>query len=140
MFIKLFSYIFNNRNKKKINYFYYIIDKINDLKKIFSKYSDFIIKNNTDIYCKILSYNKNNSNYILPYVFTNIYEAIKRIFGIELFDVQLLGALSLYYGNIIEMKTGEGKTITSTLPAYFYSLFKKGVHIITVNEYLAKRD
>ncbi len=140
MFIKLFSYIFNNKNKKKIDYFYYIINKINDLKKIFSKYSDFIIKNNTDVYCKILSYNRNNSDYILPYVFANIYEAIKRIFKIELFDVQLLGALSLYYGYIIEMKTGEGKTITSTLPIYFYSLFKKGVHVITINEYLAKRD
>ncbi len=142
MFIKLFSYIFGNKNKKKINYFYDIIDKIVSLKKVFSKYPDFIIKNNTDIYRNILCSNNNiyNNNYILPYIFTNIYEAIKRIFGIELFDVQLLGALSLYSGYIIEMKTGEGKTITSTLPAYFYSLFNKGVHIITINDYLAKRD
>ncbi len=140
MFIKLFSYIFKNKNKKKIDYFYNIIDKIISLKKIFSKYSDFIIKNNTDVYRNMLCSNKINSDYILPYIFTNIYEAIKRIFGIELFDVQLLGALSLYDGYIIEMKTGEGKTITSTLPAYFYSLFNKGVHIITVNDYLARRD
>ncbi len=139
MFIKLFSYFFNNKIKKKFSDFYKIIDKINNLKKIFSKYSDNIIKNNTYIYRKILKLN-NNNDYILPYVFTNIYESIKRVFNIKLFDVQLLGALSLYNGYIIEMKTGEGKTITSTLPIYFYSLFNKGVHVITINDYLAKRD
>ncbi len=138
MFIKLFSNIFNNKNRKKINYFYKIIDKINSLKNTFSKYSDYTLKSNTSIYCKMLNYN--NIYDFLPYIFTNIYESIKRVFGIRLFDVQLLGALSLYDGYIIEMKTGEGKTITSTLSAYFYSLFKKGVHIITVNDYLAKRD
>ncbi len=140
MFIKLFSYIFNNKNKKKIDFFYNIIDKIISLKKIYFKYSDYIIKNNTDIYRNMLNCNNVNNYDILPYVFTNIYEAIRRVFGIELFDVQLLGALYLYDCSIIEMKTGEGKTITSTLPAYFYSLFNKGVHIITVNDYLAKRD
>lgn len=139
MLIKLFSYFFGDKNKKKISNYYKIVDKINILEKKFSRLSDNEIKNNTFYFRKKLSLNKYSLN-LLTKIFSNIREAIKRILGIRLFDVQLLGALSLYDGNIIEMKTGEGKTITCLLPAYFYSLLNKSVHIVTVNSYLAKRD
>ncbi len=139
MFIKLFSYFFFNKNEKKISFYNNIIENINFLEKKFSAYSDNKIKNNTILFRKLLLLN-NDINILLPKIFANIYEAIKRVLGIKLFNVQLLGALSLYDGNIIEMKTGEGKTITATLPAYLYSILGKSVHIITINDYLAKRD
>ncbi len=139
MFIKLFSYFFGNNSKKKIIELKNIILKINDLESIFNNYSDIELKENTYKFRdKLLS--GFNIKFILHEIFANIREAIKRIFNIRLFDVQLLGALIMYNGCIAEMKTGEGKTITSTLPAYFYSLFGKGVHILTINDYLAKRD
>ncbi len=139
MFIKLFSYFFGNKNQKKIIEFKNIVLKINDLESIFNSYSDIKLKENTYRFRdKLLS--GFNIKFILHEIFANIREAIKRVFNIRLFDVQLLGALVMYNGCIAEMKTGEGKTITSTLPAYYYSLFGKGVHILTINDYLSKRD
>ncbi len=139
MFSKFFSYIYNrNINKSFIN-IKNIINKINSLENYFISLSNIEIKNNTFIYKDYLLDGK-DINYIIPYVFANIKEAIKRVFNIKLFDVQLLGAIILNNGNIAEMKTGEGKTITSTLPIYLNSLYGKGVHVVTVNEYLAKRD
>ncbi len=139
MFIKLFSYIFGNKENKRILDFKNIVYKINNLESIFKNYKDEELKNNTYKFKNLLLSGRNIDN-LLPRIFANIKEAIKRVFKIKLFDVQLLGALALYYGCIAEMKTGEGKTITSTLPAYLYSLLGNGVHIITVNDYLAKRD
>ncbi len=84
--------------------------------------------------------NGSNINHLLPEAFATVMEACKRLFGIKLFDVQILGGIMLHQGNITEMKTGEGKTLTATLPAYLNALTGKGVHIVTVNDYLAKRD
>ncbi len=140
MFIKLFSYIFGNKDKKRIDFFNELVCKINDLEKKFVNYSDSDLKNNTIKYRNFLFKNNKINDLFIINVFSNIRESIKRVLGIRLFDVQLLGSISLYYGYIIEMKTGEGKSITATLPAYLYSLFSKGVHIVTVNDYLAKRD
>ncbi len=139
MFTKIFSYIFNKINKKKFINIYNIINKINSLEKNFINLSDNELKNNTFKYKNYLI-SGYDINLILPEIFANIKEAIKRIFSIKLFDVQLLGAIVLNNGCIAEMKTGEGKTIMSTLPAYLNALYSKGVHIVTINDYLAKRD
>ncbi len=139
MFTKFFSYIYNKKINNKFIFIQNIINKINSLENDFINLSNDDLKNNTFKYKDYLISGKDINN-ILPYIFANIKEAIKRVFCIKLFDVQLLGAIILNDGNIAEMKTGEGKTITSTLPAYFNSLYGKGVHMVTVNEYLAKRD
>ncbi len=139
MFYKLFSYIFSLSNRFKFINFQKLVNKINDLEKYFINVKDSKLKNNTLKY-KFLLKKNNNINKILPKVYANIKEAIRRVFSIRLFDVQLLGAIVLHKGYIAEMKTGEGKTITCTLPAYLNSLLCKGVHIVTVNDYLAKRD
>ncbi len=139
MFIKLFSYLFGEKNQKKIFDFKKIVKEINSLEKKYIEYSDIKLKYNTFIFKDLLLSGK-NIDLIIPDVYANIREAIKRVFGIRLFDVQLLGAVILHNRCIAEMKTGEGKTITATLPAYLNSLLGKGVHIVTVNDYLAKRD
>ena len=77
---------------------------------------------------------------ILPQAFATVREASKRVFGMRHFDVQLIGGMVLHQGKISEMRTGEGKTLTATLPAYLNALSGKGVHVITVNDYLARRD
>ena len=77
---------------------------------------------------------------ILPEAFAVVRESIKRVLGMRHFDVQLIGGIILHQGRIAEMKTGEGKTLVATLPAYLNALTEKGVHVITVNDYLAKRD
>ncbi len=139
MFVKLFSYLFGNRNQKMILNFKKIVSKINFLEKEYTSYSNIDLKNNTFKFKDLLLSSKNLDT-VIPCVYANIREAIKRVFNIRLFDVQLLGALILNSGCIAEMKTGEGKTITATLPAYLNALLGKGVHIVTVNDYLAKRD
>ncbi len=140
MFDKIFSYIFNIKNNKKIINMWNIVNKINSLEKKFSNLDNKSIKNNTFLYKNDLISGKKHIDDILPYAFANAKEAIKRVFNINLFNVQLLGAIVLHYGYIAEMKTGEGKTITSILPAYLNALLCKGVHIVTINEYLAQRD
>nr|YP_009295377.1 preprotein translocase subunit SecA [Dasya binghamiae]AOH77389.1 preprotein translocase subunit SecA [Dasya binghamiae] len=119
-----------NKTIEKINYFYQNIQKYNniELKQQTLKLKTYLNKQNIDI------------NEILPEAFATAKEAIKRATGLSLFNVQLLGAIVLNNGNIAEMKTGEGKTIVAILPAYLNALSQKGVHIITVNDYLAKRD
>src|SRR5881394_2416670 len=77
---------------------------------------------------------------LLPEAFATVREAAKRVLGQRPFDVQLMGGAALHFGNIAEMKTGEGKTLTCVLPAYLNALSGKGVHVVTVNDYLAKRD
>ncbi len=139
MLIKFISYIFGDKNKRKILNLQKIINKINSLEYKFMCYKNEELKFNTYKFRDLLLSGSKLSN-LLPYIFSNIREAIKRVFGIRLFDVQLIGALVLNDGCIAEMKTGEGKTITATLPAYLNSLFNNGVHIVTVNDYLAKRD
>ncbi|HJA55655.1 MAG TPA: hypothetical protein H9951_09805, partial [Candidatus Bacteroides intestinigallinarum] len=81
-----------------------------------------------------------NSDDILPEAFAVVREASKRVLGMRHFDVQLIGGIILHQGRIAEMKTGEGKTLVATLPVYLNALEGKGVHVITVNDYLAKRD
>ncbi len=139
MFLKLFSYFFNRKIYKKFSIMENIVREINNLEKYFVNFSDIDLKNNTYRFRDLILSGKSIYDF-LPEAFATVREASKRVFGIRHFDVQLLGGIVLNNGCIAEMKTGEGKTLTSTLPAYLNALVGKGVHIVTVNEYLAKRD
>nr|YP_009398848.1 preprotein-translocase subunit a [Cliftonaea pectinata]ARW67986.1 preprotein-translocase subunit a [Cliftonaea pectinata] len=122
-----------NKNKK-------IIKQINQLYKTINKYSNKELKEQTSKLKNQLTNKESNINKILPEAFATIKVAIKRATELELFDVQLLGAIALHNSNITEMKTGEGKTLVAITVGYLNSLENKGVHIITVNDYLAERD
>ena len=117
----------------------YLIGETKKLSRIYSKYSNQELKDQTQK-LKQKFIKKKNLEEILPEAFGTVKEAISRSLGINIFDVQIWGAIILHYGKIAEMKTGEGKTITAMLPAYLNALTNKSVHIVTVNEYLANRD
>ncbi len=126
-------------NEREIKKFQPIVDKINSLEKEISKISDERLKGKTEYFRERLKKGETLDD-ILPEAFAVVREAAKRIIGERHYDVQLIGGLVLHQGKIAEMKTGEGKTLTSTLPIYLNALEGKGAHIITVNDYLAKRD
>ena len=140
LFTRTFSKIFKSSNQQEL-------DKIqNIVKAINNKENDIKSLTEADFKEKTFNYQKNaqngtlNLNEIIPESFALVREAAKRTLGERHYDVQLSGGLILNSGKIAEMKTGEGKTLVSTLPAYLNSLLGKGVHIVTVNDYLAKRD
>src|SRR5574344_590843 len=116
-----------------------IADKIDALEEEYSKLSDEELKNKTQIFKDELSKGTKLDDLIVP-AFATVREAAYRVIGEKPFHVQLLGGLALHFGNIAEMKTGEGKTLTATMPTYLNALTGKGVHIVTVNEFLAQRD
>ena len=140
LFTRTFSKIFKSSNQQELDKLQNLILAINDQETKVStlRETDFIEKTN--------SFKKNVQNgsltidQIIPEAFALVREAAKRTLGERHYDVQLAGGLILHAGKIAEMKTGEGKTLVSTLPAYLNSLTGKGVHIVTVNDYLAKRD
>ena len=115
------------------------IKKINKLEEPISKLSDDELKEKTNEFKNRLN-NKETVDDILPEAFAVCREASKRVLGMRHYDVQLIGGIVLHQGRISEMKTGEGKTLVATLPAYLNALTGKGVHIVTVNDYLAERD
>lgn len=129
----------NNPALKNIKKYESIVKKINTLETQYEKMSDTELRNMTSLFKEDL---KNGKKFpqILPDAFAVVREASKRVLNMRHFDVQLMGGLALAEGNIAEMPTGEGKTLVASLPAYARALEGKGVHIITVNEYLAKRD
>ena len=131
----MFNFLFNNRLAK----YNTIINKINQFSYLYNQYSNETLKTQTFLLKKQLKINKNTDE-IIPESFAVVKEAIRRATGLILFDVQIIGAIILNQGKIAEMKTGEGKTLVAILAAYVNSLHENGVHIITVNEYLAKRD
>ena len=133
------SSIFGTDNKKKLKEFSHLVTKINELENYFEiKNHDEILSEVVDLKNKISQ--SHNPDDLIPKAFAIVREAAKRTLKQRHFDVQLIGGLVLHYGGIAEMKTGEGKTLVSTLPAFLNSLSGGGVHIVTVNEYLAKRD
>ena len=129
---------FKNRIDKATNY-KNLLEQIKDIHFTLTKLSKEELRLQTSKLKHQLD-NGSNLDDILPEAFATIKEATKRALGLEMFDVQILGGIALHEGKIAEMKTGEGKTIVSILPAYLNCLNKAGVHIITVNDYLAKRD
>ncbi len=124
---------------KELRRFNNIADQVMALDEEYSKLTDTELQNKTDEFKERLSKGETLED-ILVEAFATAREAAFRVIGEKHFYVQILGALAIHYGNIAEMKTGEGKTLTSVLPAYLNALSGKGVHIITVNEYLAGRD
>ena len=124
---------------KELKRFEKIADEIVALDPIYSKLSDEELKAKTEEFKKELEEGKSLDDLIVP-AFATVREAAFRVIGEKPYYVQILGGLALHFGNIAEMKTGEGKTLTETMPTYLNALSGKGVHIVTVNEFLAKRD
>src|SRR6056300_141103 len=131
--------LFGSTNQRKVSGLKPIVDKINQLENSIAQLSDAQLKEKTKEFQKRLNH-KENLDQILPEAFATVREASKRVIGQRHFDVQLMGGIILHQGRISEMKTGEGKTLVATLAVYLNSLEQKGVHVVTVNDYLAKRD
>ncbi|KUJ78093.1 preprotein translocase subunit SecA [Ruegeria marisrubri] len=131
--------VFGTPNDRKIKATRPLVEKINALEPEFEKLSDDELKAKTEDLRK-RALDGESLDDLLPEAFANVREGAKRALGLRAFDVQLMGGIFLHQGNIAEMKTGEGKTLVATFPAYLNALTGKGVHVVTVNEYLAKRD
>jgi len=131
--------VFGTPNDRKIKATRPLVEKINALESEFEKLTDEGIKDKTEELAKRAMGGENLDD-LLPEAFANCREAARRALGLRAFDTQLMGGIFLHQGNIAEMKTGEGKTLVATFPAYLNALTGKGVHIVTVNDYLAKRD
>ncbi len=131
--------IFGDANKKYLKKIQPIVERINSLEKDFENLRDDQLPQKT-LELKEKIKDERSLEEILPEAFALVREASKRTLKQRHFDVQLIGGIALHQGKIAEMKTGEGKTLAATLPAYLNALLEKGVHIITVNDYLAKRD
>ena len=136
---KTLNKLFKSSNQLELNKIKPIVTKINDLEKNFTKYKRHNFVEKTNEFKKNIIDGRSYSE-ILPEAFALVREASRQVLGERHFDVQLAGGVFLHQGCIAEMKTGEGKTLVSTLPAYLNSLAGKGVHVVTVNDYLAKRD
>lgn len=136
---KIAKKVFGTPNDRRLREAQTTVDSINSLEEKFSLLSDDEIKSKTNEFKKRLG-DGETIDALLPEAFANCREAAKRALGLRAFDVQLLGGIFLHRGNISEMKTGEGKTLVATFPAYLNALAGKGVHIVTVNDYLANRD
>ena len=140
LFTRTFSKIFKSSNQQQLDKIKNIIEAINSKENEIRSLTEADFREKTFIYKKKAQDGSLNLNEIIPETFSLVREAAKRTLGERHYDVQLAGGLILHQGKIAEMKTGEGKTLVSTLPAYLNSLTGKGVHIVTVNDYLAKRD
>ncbi|MBA6253988.1 preprotein translocase subunit SecA [Colwellia sp. MB3u-55] len=139
MFVKLMTKMFGSRNDRLIKQMNKEVLKINALEPVMEALSDEELKAKTAEFKERLAKEESLSS-ILPEAFAVVREASKRVFGMRHFDVQMIGGMVLNDGKIAEMRTGEGKTLTATLPSYLNALTGKGVHVITVNDYLATRD
>ena len=135
----LLKKIFGSRNDRLIKQYSAVARQINALEAGICALSDDELRGKTDEF-KARVANGESLDDLLPEAFAVVREAGKRVLGMRHFDVQLIGGMVLHYGKIAEMRTGEGKTLVSTLPAYLNALSGKGVHIVTVNDYLASRD
>ena len=131
--------LFNMADKKELKKFNKIVDSIDSLEPKFESMSDKELKDMTNVFKERLA-NGETLDDILPGAFAVVREASKRVLGMRHYRVQLIGGIVLHQGRIAEMKTGEGKTLVGTAPVYLNALTGKGVHVVTVNDYLAKRD
>ncbi|MCI7795419.1 MAG: preprotein translocase subunit SecA [Lachnospiraceae bacterium] len=137
--MNLVEKVFGTHSERELKLIYPIIDKIEKLRPTMQAMSDEELKDQTRKFKERLA-NGETLDDILPEAFATVREAAKRVLNMEHYPVQLIGGIVLHQGRIAEMKTGEGKTLVSTCPAYLNALTGKGVHIVTVNDYLAKRD
>ena len=131
--------VFGTHSERELKYIYPIIDKIEKLRPTMQAMTDEELRDQTRKFKERVS-NGETLDQILPEAYATVREAAKRVLNMEHYPVQLIGGIVLHQGRIAEMKTGEGKTLVSTCPAYLNALTGKGVHIVTVNDYLAKRD
>jgi len=131
---------FQNSEQQNLTKYLQTVEQINNLESRFSNLSDEQLHNQTFLLKSDLQNDQKSKDQILIESFALVREATVRVLGIRHFDVQLIGGLILNDGKIAEMKTGEGKTLVALLPTFFNALYGKGVHVITVNDYLARRD
>lgn len=136
---KLLKKIFGSRNERLVKAMRNVVAQINDFEPALQSLTDEQLKAKTDEFRQRLD-NGEILNTLLPEAFATVREASQRALGLRHYDVQMIGGMVLHDGKISEMRTGEGKTLMSTLPAYLNALTGKGVHVITVNDYLATRD
>ena len=128
--------VFGTHSERELKLIYPIVDKIESMRRPMQKLSDDELRDKTRIFKERLAKGETLDD-ILPEAFAVVREAAKRTLNMEHFRVQLIGGIVLHQGRIAEMRTGEGKTLVSTARAYLYALAGKGVHIVTVNDYLA---
>ena len=131
--------IFGSSNERRIRAYRPRVDSINALEKELERLSDEALRARTDMFRQELAAGKELDDILVP-AFATVREAAKRTLGQRHFDVQMIGGMVLHEGRISEMKTGEGKTLVATLPVYLNALAGQGVHVVTVNDYLARRD
>ncbi|MDD1628267.1 MAG: preprotein translocase subunit SecA, partial [Methylococcaceae bacterium] len=136
---KLVRLVVGSRNDRLVKKKRTLVKKINTLASEYEKLSDDALKAKTQEFRDRLARGEKLDN-LIPEAFATVREASSRVFGMRHFDVQLIGGMILHDGKIAEMKTGEGKTLMATLAAYLNALPGRGVHVVTVNDYLAKRD
>ena len=139
MLPKLLTSIFGSRNERLLKEYRRTVAKINALEPSLEPLSDEQLRAKTDEFKQRIAQGESLDN-LLPEAFAVVREGSKRVFKMRHFDVQLLGGMALHNGKVAEMRTGEGKTLTATLPVYLNALTGKGVHLVTVNDYLARRD
>ncbi|MDE1999234.1 MAG: preprotein translocase subunit SecA [Burkholderiales bacterium] len=139
MLPKLLTSIFGSRNERLLKQYRRTVDKINALEPTFEPLTDDQLRAKTEEFKQRAAKGESLDD-LLPEVFALVREGSKRVFKMRHFDVQMLGGMALHYGKIAEMRTGEGKTLTGTLPVFLNALTGKGVHVVTVNDYLARRD
>ena len=135
----MFQTLFGDPNDKKIQQYSQTINGINKLEGTVKKFTDSELQNQTNLFIQRLSQGEKLETFLIE-SFAVVREASRRVLGLRHFDVQLIGGLILHEGKIAEMRTGEGKTLVAVLPAYANALTGKGVHVVTVNDYLAARD
>lgn len=131
--------IFGSSNDRRVKATRPRVEAINALEGEMQALSDEALRARTDQFRQQLAEGADLEDLLVP-AFATVREAAKRVLGLRPFDVQLIGGMVLHGGNIAEMRTGEGKTLVATLPVYLNALEGKGVHVVTVNDYLAKRD
>lgn len=136
---KVLNKIFGDPQAKTVKRLRKMVAPINELETVYEKMNLATLKKQTGVLKQQLK-DKKTLDDLLPHAFALVREASKRTLGMRHFDVQLIGGMALHEGNVAEMKTGEGKTLVATLPVYLNALSGKGVHVVTVNDYLAQRD
>ena len=140
MIAQFLSKLFGSYNDRLLKTCYNTLSTINSLEIEISKLSDDDLKNKREYFLNLINTQNKTLDDILPEAFAVVREASKRVLGMRHFDSQIIGGIVLHEGKIAEMKTGEGKTLSATLPAYLNAITGKGVHIVTANDYLVKRD
>ena len=139
MLPKLLTSIFGSRNDRLLKQYRQVVAKINALESQFESLDDAALRAKTDEFRARLAQGE-TVDQLLPEAFAVVREGSKRVLKMRHFDVQLIGGMTLHNGKIAEMRTGEGKTLMATLPVYLNALPGTGVHVVTVNDYLARRD